>query len=113
MVEDGSFPPVVDLKRWTKGSRVERLAVARQVEQIFLSVGFCQIINHEKEQLALAAFPMMERLFSLPFETKMGIAKAQSPHFRGFEGVMAEVTNGKADFREQVDTWTVLFAYGR
>jgi len=49
---------------------------------------------------------MMERLFALPLETKMHIAKEKSPFFRGYEGVGAEVTNGKVDYREQVDTWT-------
>lgn len=35
----------------------------------------------------------------------MTIAKVNSPYFRGYEGLGAEVTNGKVDYREQVDTW--------
>ena len=39
MADDASFPPVVDLMRWTEGSRAERLAVARQVASEVLVPG--------------------------------------------------------------------------
>jgi len=77
------------------------------VEKIFLGVGFAQLVNHGlRDGIVEEAFGMMERLFALPLETKMHIAKEKSPFFRGYEGVGAEVTNGKVDYREQVDTWT-------
>eukprot|EP00658_Telonema_sp_P-2_P029206 TRINITY_DN22248_c0_g2_i1.p1 TRINITY_DN22248_c0_g2~~TRINITY_DN22248_c0_g2_i1.p1 ORF type:complete len:373 (-),score=70.59 TRINITY_DN22248_c0_g2_i1:95-1213(-) len=102
-----TFPPIIDLGAWRAGTMEERRAIASKAESIFSTVGFCQLVNHGLRPGRIReVFEMMSRLFALPLETKMGIAKAQSRFFRGYEGVMSEVTNGKWDYREQVDTWT-------
>ena len=101
-----AFPPVLNLEDWRAGGPTA-IALAEQAVLIFRREGFCQLINHGvRPGLIAEAFAMMRRLFQLPASTKMQIAKSKSPFFRGFEGLMSELTNGKNDYREQVDTWS-------
>ena len=48
----------------------------------------------------------MRQLFDSSLEQKQLIDKRKSRHFRGWEGLGAEYTNGRPDQREQVDLWT-------
>ena len=46
--------------------------------------------------------------FALPDAVKARIDKVQSPWFRGWERVGAELTDLSVDYREQIDVWTEL-----
>ena len=52
--------------------------------------------------------PPCRSFFALPDSIKARIDKAQSPWFRGWERVGAELTDLSVDYREQIDVWTEL-----
>lgn len=98
--------PVVDLASW-RGSPTERAALANEVCEICHEVGFLLVTNHGIESEFLdGLFDMMRRLFALPERQKALIDKRRSRHFRGWESVGSEYTNGRPDIREQVDLWS-------
>lgn len=67
-------------------------------------VGFFQVIGYggspgqAKELLAT-----IKRFFDLPLEERMKLDNRLSPHFRGYTRMGTEVTQGRADAREQID----------
>jgi isopenicillin N synthase-like dioxygenase len=99
--------PIVDFARWADGSTAERQAFADELGEICHKVGFFQLINHNVDDgLQQRVKAMTRELFQLPLEAKQAISKELSPHFRGWEALGTERTNGRVDFREQVDTWS-------
>jgi isopenicillin N synthase-like dioxygenase len=46
---------------------------------------------------------VIRRFFALPLEERMKLDNRLSPHFRGYTRMGTEVTQGKADAREQID----------
>ncbi len=106
MAEDAAKVPVVDLSRW-RGVPADRANLADEVREICHHVGFLIVTNHGISREFLAeTFDLMKRLFALPREQKARIDKRYSRHFRGWEDLGAEYTNGRPDIREQVDLWT-------
>ena len=104
---DEGAVPIVDFAQWVHGSEADRRAFAKRLGSICHRVGFFQLVNHGID----AAFQkkissMMRKLFALPLEKKRTIAKEHSPQFRGWEALGTERTNGRVDYREQVDTWS-------
>ena len=98
--------PVVDLARWHAGDE-ERRALADEVRRICHEVGFFQLVGHGiAVEDRLAYFDQLARFFALPDEVKGQIDKARSPHFRGWEQIGTERTDGHVDHREQVDLLT-------
>jgi len=98
--------PDVDLARWS-GSGADRTALAHEVREICHELGFFHVVGHgvpdrfrREWDAALRAF------FALPEDVKASIDKAQSPYFRGWERVGAELTDHRTDFREQLDVGT-------
>ena len=78
-----AFPPVIDLAQWREGGHAGRRECARQMDRALSHVGFCQVVNHGlRDSLVMEAFAMMEKLFALPLNEKMRIAKENSPFFR-------------------------------
>ena len=67
-------------------------------------MGFFQITGYgaapgqAEELLAL-----IKRFFDLPLEERMKLDNRLSPHFRGYTRMGTEVTQGRADAREQID----------
>ena len=45
----------------------------------------------------------IKRFFDLPLEERMKLDNRLSPHFRGYTRMGTEVTQGRADAREQID----------
>src|SRR6478752_4939968 len=68
------------------------------------NVGFFQITGYgaapgqAEELLAL-----IKRFFDLPLEERMKLDNRLSAHFRGYTRMGTEVTQGRADAREQID----------
>ena len=98
--------PVIDFVRWRDGTPAARQAFAVELAETCHKVGFFQLVGHGLEDLQTRAKKMMRELFRLPIEQKERIAKGRSRHFRGWEPLGTERTNGRIDLREQVDTWT-------
>ena len=99
--------PLVDMARWREGDAVARAAFAGEVREICHHVGFMILTRSGVEQgLVDGVFGLAERFFALPEAQKALIDKRASRHFRGWEAVGAELTNGRPDMREQIDLWS-------
>ncbi len=86
--DDGSFSP----------GFIEQLRHATH------HVGFFQITGYgaspgQPERL----LDLIRRFFALPLEERMKLDNRLSPHFRGYTRMGTEVTQGRADAREQID----------
>ncbi|HEU0101943.1 MAG TPA: 2-oxoglutarate and iron-dependent oxygenase domain-containing protein [Mycobacteriales bacterium] len=67
-------------------------------------VGFFYLTGHGVEPGLIAALrDVARRFFALPDEQKRAISMIGSPHFRGYNAVGGELTNGRVDRREQID----------
>ena len=98
--------PVVDLSPW-RGTDAERAELASTVREVCHRVGFFLLVGHGVDEARVDGwFGVLERFFALPDDVKRRIDKANSPHFRGWEGVGAELTDNRTDFREQLDLST-------
>lgn len=104
MPHDQETIPVLDLStaRRTDGSFnpdfIEQLRYATH------NVGFFQVTGYgaapgQAEHL----LDVVRRFFALPLEERMKLDNRLSPHFRGYTRMGTEVTQGKADAREQID----------
>jgi isopenicillin N synthase-like dioxygenase len=100
--------PVVSLAGWTAPD-ADRTAFAEQLRAICHEVGFFQLVDHCIDPSFIDDyFDAMRRFFDLPEAAKASIEKINSPWFRGWERVGAELTDSHVDYREQVDVWTEL-----
>ena len=68
------------------------------------NVGFFQITGYGADPgQAEHLLDVIRRFFSLPLEERMKLDNRLSPHFRGYTRMGTEVTQGRADAREQID----------
>ncbi len=99
--------PLVDFARWREGDAAARAAFADEVRDIFHQVGFMILTRSGVDRgLVDGVFGLAERFFALPADRKALIDKRASRHFRGWEAVGVELTNGRPDMREQIDLWS-------
>lgn len=102
----GSFSqiPQISLAAWTEG---RDRAFARELVRACHEVGFFVLVDHPIDREAMDEyFDMVRAFFELPPEVKAQIDKRNSPHFRGWEQVGAELTDNRVDYREQLDLST-------
>jgi isopenicillin N synthase-like dioxygenase len=111
-MKGGAFQsiPIVDIHRAviynTDDSEAnEREELAKKLVHVLHTVGFAVITHHGVATIS-EIFDTSANFFALPLSEKDAIAKHKSPHFRGWEPVGAESTNGRADWREQIDIWS-------
>jgi isopenicillin N synthase-like dioxygenase len=96
--------PVLDLgsARRTDGSFnpefIEELRDATHRVGFFQVIGYGGAPGQATELLAT-----IKRFFALPLEERMKLDNRLSPHFRGYTRMGTEVTQGRADAREQID----------
>lgn len=66
--------------------------------------GFFYLVGHGAgSDLTTRVISVAREFFALPEETKLSIENTRSPHFRGYTRVGGERTQGKVDWREQID----------
>lgn len=95
--------PVLDFSLLKQGDR-ERKAFETQLREVTHDVGFFYLVGHGIPQNIIdRAFQTARDFFSLPDKDKLEIEMVNSPHFRGYNRVGMELTQGKADWREQID----------
>ncbi|MDB5682802.1 MAG: 2OG-Fe(II) oxygenase [Sphingomonas bacterium] len=95
--------PTLDISR-LRGSVEERAAVARELRTILHDHGFFYLSGHGVDPALVAeVLEVSKRFFALPESDKMEIAMIGSPQFRGYTRAGAELTQGRPDWREQVD----------
>ncbi|MGE0879933.1 MAG: isopenicillin N synthase family dioxygenase [Acidimicrobiia bacterium] len=77
---------------------------ADEVRRVLHEVGFLVLVDHGIDPDFLHRyFQALAAFFALPVEVKATIDKRTSRHFRGWEQVGSEYTDGKVDYREQLD----------
>ena len=95
--------PLLDLRR-LDGDAGDRTAFLRDLRTAAREVGFFYLSGHGVAQtLEAAVIEQSRRFFALPQADKLSVAMINSPHFRGYNRAGAELTRGKADWREQFD----------
>lgn len=101
--------PVVSLAEWNRDGDGDREAFAERLRSICHEVGFFRLVDHGVDPAFLDAyFAALRSFFALPEDAKASIDKVNSPWFRGWERVGAELTDNRVDHREQIDVWTEL-----
>lgn len=97
---------VVSMASWRQ-SGADRAAFADELRHICHEAGFLMLVDHGIDaEFIEQYFAALEAFFALPDEVKARIDKVNSPHFRGWERVGSEYTDGKVDYREQLDVCT-------
>jgi isopenicillin N synthase-like dioxygenase len=67
-------------------------------------VGFFALVGHGiPDDVVAAAFAEAARFFALPLPDKQGVEMLRSPQFRGYTRTGGELTQGRVDWREQID----------
>lgn len=99
--------PIVDLAQHQHKTGTTSLALGEHLVQICHDVGFFVLTGHGLDPALLETVASQAHaLFQLPQSIKQTIDKNHSRHFRGWEPVGTEFTNGRPDIREQVDLWS-------
>ncbi len=104
MSHDEAAIPVLDLGTARQEDGSFNPEFIEQLRHATHNVGFFQITGYgaaagQPEQL----LDVIRRFFSLPLEERMKLDNRLSPHFRGYTRMGTEVTQGRADAREQID----------
>ncbi|SEK88564.1 Isopenicillin N synthase [Pseudoxanthomonas sp. GM95] len=95
--------PVIDLAALAPGAPGREMALIALREAAH-RYGFFQLTGHGVPAACdIALRAQAEALFALPEDEKRAIAMLHSPQFRGYTQMGAELTRGRADWREQID----------
>lgn len=93
--------PIIDIGHVSTPE--ERIALAQQIRDACMSVGFFYISNHGIPQETIdQVFSAIKVYFSLPLETKMRLFHREVSNFKGYEPVLDSNTDpgNKGDFHE-------------
>ncbi len=94
--------PTFSLGNWR--SATDEQEVAAELVAMCHGVGFLYLTDHGvPREFIDRYFGLLRDFFALPEATKALIDKRQSPHFRGWERIGAELTGNRVDHREQLD----------
>jgi isopenicillin N synthase-like dioxygenase len=86
------------------GSDADRKQFISSLKEAAHDVGFFYLSEHGVSPVLLAEVrDLTAKFFSLSEKEKLAISMINSPHFRGYNRAGNEMTNGKADWREQFD----------
>ncbi|MBE7163425.1 MAG: isopenicillin N synthase family oxygenase [Williamsia herbipolensis] len=90
--------PLISLADLETPDERERLA------EVSRTVGFFYLTDHDvPADLQQRMADVARRFFALPQADKDAVAMVNSPHFRGYNRLGGELTNGRVDRREQID----------
>jgi isopenicillin N synthase-like dioxygenase len=104
--------PSVSLLDWAAAG-ADRRSFAESLVRICHEVGFFTLVDHGIEaEFFDRCLAQQRAFFALPESVKATIDKRQSPHFRGWERVGAELTDNRPDYREQLDASSENPTYG-
>ena len=95
--------PVLDLSRLDAGAD-EAEAFRAELREVTHDYGFFYLTGHGvPNDLIERVMTTSRAFFNLPEADKMAIENLKSPHFRGYTRVGGELTQGRVDWREQID----------
>lgn len=94
--------PVLDLSLADAPSSADAFRLA--LREATHTAGFFYLVGHGIDPtLPSRLLGTARDFFALPEAEKLSIENTLSPHFRGYTRVGAELTQGKVDWREQID----------
>ncbi|TAP43589.1 2-oxoglutarate and iron-dependent oxygenase domain-containing protein [Arthrobacter sp. S39] len=104
MSHDQATIPVLDLSTARQPYGPFSPEFIEELRNATHNVGFFQLTGYgaapgQAEDL----LAVIKRFFDLPLEERMKLDNRLSPHFRGYTRMGTEVTQGRADAREQID----------
>ena len=92
--------PIISLEKLIAGDRDE----ITRLRDVTHEIGFFYLADHGiPEDLQAEMFSTAKEFFALPQEAKEEIAFTDNPHYRGYSRLGEEFTQGKLDWREQID----------
>ena len=95
--------PTIDLRRLAPGG-AERDTALEQLRSTIATIGAFYLIGHGVEpEAADHLFSVSRQFFAMPIARRLEIEMVNSPHFRGYTAVGNEFTQGRPDWREEVD----------
>ncbi|MBN0044983.1 isopenicillin N synthase family oxygenase [Streptomyces actuosus] len=95
--------PIIDLSAADRGPRARALLHA-QLHSAAHDVGFFQLIGHGVTDQETTRLTSAGRaFFALPEAERLAIDNLRSPHFRGYTRIGDERTEGRQDWRDQLD----------
>jgi isopenicillin N synthase-like dioxygenase len=98
----------IDLQRLALGASL-RAAALDDLRLTVATTGAFYLVGHGIEPDAGdRLFALSRRFFALPESERRAIEMANSPHFRGYTAVGNEYTQGRPDWREEVDIGSEL-----
>ncbi|MHC6595145.1 isopenicillin N synthase family dioxygenase [Arthrobacter sp. C152] len=104
MSHDQGAIPVLDLSSARQPYGSFRPEFIEQLRHATHDVGFFQVTGYGgSPNQAEHLLDVVRRFFELPLEERMKLDNRLSPHFRGYTRMGTEVTQGRADAREQID----------
>ncbi|MBB2976039.1 isopenicillin N synthase-like dioxygenase [Microbacterium endophyticum] len=95
--------PILDLSQLDAGPEAaERFR--RDLRAATHDVGFFYLVGTGvSRELEARLHTAARQFFDLPAEEKLSIENINSPHFRGYTRIGGELTQGRIDWREQID----------
>ncbi|WP_457965491.1 isopenicillin N synthase family oxygenase [Arthrobacter sp. D1-29] len=104
MSHDQATIPVLDLSTARQPYGPFSPEFIDQLRDATHRVGFFQLTGYGASPgQAEDLLELIKRFFDLPLEERMKLDNRLSPHFRGYTRMGTEVTQGRADAREQID----------
>jgi isopenicillin N synthase-like dioxygenase len=95
--------PTLDLRQLAPGTS-ERTAALDDLRLTVGTIGAFYLVGHGIDpQLGDRLFELSRRFFALSLDERREIEMANSPHFRGYTALGNELTQGRPDWREEVD----------
>jgi isopenicillin N synthase-like dioxygenase len=95
--------PILDFSR-LGGTDADADAFREELREATHDYGFFYLPGHGvPAELEQRLHETVRAFFALPDEDKLAIENLRSPHFRGYTRVGGELTQGKTDWREQLD----------
>jgi isopenicillin N synthase-like dioxygenase len=101
---NGEALPLLDIAAFRAGDRSGAAATVTALRAACHGPGFFLVTGHGIAAAQCAAVLDASReFFALPDDDKLAIENVRSPQFRGYTRIGAEQTNGRPDWREQLD----------
>jgi len=95
--------PTIDLRQLSPGAE-SRGPHIDELRRTVGTIGAFYLVGHGIELAAGdRVFALCRRFFALPEAERRSIEMANSPHFRGYTALGNELTQGRPDWREEVD----------
>ncbi|KAI0292201.1 Clavaminate synthase-like protein [Multifurca ochricompacta] len=95
--------PIIDLKEITDPDPVVQQALAKQIRDACIDVGFFYVTNHNiSEAIIESALESMKTYFASPLEVKMELDNKKTPNFKGYNAILSSNNDptGAGDMHE-------------